>query len=103
MSKWKCEICNSEFENFHAQGFNHKIYCPLCYFKKLYNDTELEREKLQIQLQQKENIIKEVREYIDFMYKQFEKIEDKEFITNRVIDISVLENILEILDKENRL
>lgn len=34
MSKWKCEICGSEFENFHAQGFNHKIYCPLCYFKK---------------------------------------------------------------------
>lgn len=34
MAKWKCEICGSEFENFHAQGFNHKIYCPLCYFKK---------------------------------------------------------------------
>lgn len=36
MSKWKCEICNSEFDNFQAQGFNHQIYCPLCYFKELY-------------------------------------------------------------------
>lgn len=34
MSKWKCEICGSEFENFHAQVFDSKIYCPLCYFKK---------------------------------------------------------------------
>ena len=34
MSKWKCEICGAEFENFHAQGFDNKIYCPLCYFKR---------------------------------------------------------------------
>lgn len=34
MAKWKCEICGSEFENFHAQGFDNKIFCPLCYFKK---------------------------------------------------------------------
>ena len=34
MAKWKCEICEKEFENFHAQGFDNKIYCPLCYFKK---------------------------------------------------------------------
>ena len=39
MSKWKCEICGSEFENYHAQGFDNTIYCPLCYFKKLYKDT----------------------------------------------------------------
>nr|DAI31644.1 MAG TPA: Pre-mRNA-processing-splicing factor [Caudoviricetes sp.] len=30
----KCEICGNEFDNFHAQGFDNKIYCPLCYFKK---------------------------------------------------------------------
>lgn len=46
MAKWKCEICNSEFDNFQAQGFNHKIYCPLCYFKELYSQTEFERERL---------------------------------------------------------
>lgn len=34
MSKWKCEICGNEFENFHAQGFDNKIYCPLCFFKR---------------------------------------------------------------------
>lgn len=47
MAKWKCEICNSEFENFQAQGFNHKIYCPLCYFKELNNrkDKEIARLK----------------------------------------------------------
>lgn len=45
MAKWKCEICNSEFDNFQAQGFNHKIYCPLCYFKELNirKDKEIER------------------------------------------------------------
>ena len=34
MAKWKCEICGNEFDNFHAQGFDNKVYCPLCYFKK---------------------------------------------------------------------
>ena len=61
MSKWKCEICNSSFENFDARGFDNKIYCPLCYYKKLYKDTELERERLQKLL----NIEKEKREQFD--------------------------------------
>lgn len=34
MSKWKCDICGNGFDNFQAQGFNGKIYCPLCYFKE---------------------------------------------------------------------
>ena len=34
MAKWKCEICGNEFDNFHEQGFDNRIYCPLCYFKK---------------------------------------------------------------------
>lgn len=46
MSKWKCEICGSEFDNFYAQGFNNKIYCPLCFFKEenreLNNKVELQ-------------------------------------------------------------
>lgn len=58
MSKWKCEICGGEFENFHAQGFNHKIYCPLCYFKELYRQTELERERLN-------NIINELEKWLE--------------------------------------
>lgn len=32
--KWKCDICGTGFNNFQAQGFDNKIYCPLCYFKK---------------------------------------------------------------------
>lgn len=63
MSKWKCEICNSEFENFQAQGFNNKIYCPLCYYKKLYRETELERERLN-------NIIDELDKELDWQLKK---------------------------------
>ena len=46
MSKWKCEICEKEFENFHAQGFDNKIYCPLCFFKEKINRLEKENEQL---------------------------------------------------------
>ena len=46
MSKWKCGICNSEFDNFQAQGFGETIYCPLCYFKELYRRTKLEIDRL---------------------------------------------------------
>ena len=46
MSKWKCGICNSEFDNFQAQGFGETIYCPLCYFKELYRRTKIEIDRL---------------------------------------------------------
>ena len=46
MAKWKCEICGNEFDNFHAQGFDNKIYCPLCYFKK--ENQELKKENKQL-------------------------------------------------------
>lgn len=46
MSKWKCGICNSEFDNFQAQGFGGTIYCPLCYFKELYRRTKIERDRV---------------------------------------------------------
>ena len=46
MSKWKCEICEKEFDNFHAQGFEHKIYCPLCFFKEKTNRLEKENARL---------------------------------------------------------
>ena len=41
MSKWKCEICGNGFDNFQAQEFDNKIYCPLCYFKKLSADLQI--------------------------------------------------------------
>ena len=46
MSKWKCEICGNEFENFHAQGFDNKIYCPLCYFKKENQELKKQLEEI---------------------------------------------------------
>lgn len=45
MSKWKCGICNSEFNNYQAQGFNGTIYCPLCYFKELYKREKTKNDK----------------------------------------------------------
>ena len=46
VSKWKCEICGKEFDNFHAQGFDNKIYCPLCFFKEKTNRLEKENARL---------------------------------------------------------
>ena len=72
MSKWKCEICGNEFENFHAQGFDNKIYCPLCYFKKENqelkqnaenNDKVVDKVNWENQLLKKEN--KQLKKIID--------------------------------------
>lgn len=49
MAKWKCEICGNKFDNFHAQRFDNKIYCPLCYFKKENKELKkLNEEKTKI-------------------------------------------------------
>ena len=55
MSKWKCEICEKEFENFHAQGFDSKIYCPLCFFKEKTNRLEKENAQLKEKLDKYDN------------------------------------------------
>lgn len=57
MSKWKCEICGKEFDNFHAQGFDNKIYCPLCFFKQKTNRLEKENARLK-EIENKLNFIK---------------------------------------------
>ena len=82
MSKWKCEICGNEFENFHAQGFDNKIYCPLCYFKK--ENQEL---KKQLQERPKEyvfigNAQNKTRDFINQITKDNKefKNQQKEFI-----------------------
>lgn len=46
MSKWKCDICNSEFNNFHAERLENKIYCPLCFYKREFNRLQQEKEDL---------------------------------------------------------
>lgn len=57
MAKWKCEICGSEFENFHAQRFDNKIHCPLCFFKELYKREKQKNKQLKSQLKQKNDVI----------------------------------------------
>ena len=57
MSKWKCEICEKEFDNFHAEGFDNKIYCPLCFFKEKTNRLEKENARLK-EIENKLNFIK---------------------------------------------
>ena len=57
MSKWKCEICEKEFENFHAQGFDNKIYCPLCFFKEKTNRLEKENARLKDKLKDIKKIL----------------------------------------------
>lgn len=95
MSKWKCEICNSSFENFDARGFDNKIYCPLCYYKKLYKDTELERERLH-------SIIKEVREYIMSELITEWDIKNGGNVSGSDLPVEAITPILEILDKEKQ-
>ena len=70
MSKWKCKICGNEFENFHAQGFDNKIYCPLCYFKKenrelknIINQIGFEPDEIAFLQQDNAELKKQVEEY----------------------------------------
>lgn len=56
MAKWKCEVCGNEFENFHAQGFDNKIYCPLCYFKKENQELKKQVEEYQQELEKADSI-----------------------------------------------
>ena len=87
MAKWKCEVCGNEFDNFHAQGFDNRIYCPLCYFKKENQELKLqlkgtthcfdeeEHEKLKKQL---EELKEEKQEWINLL--AMFKNQQKEFI-----------------------
>ena len=86
MAKWKCEICGNEFDNFHAQGFDNKIYCPLCYFKK--ENQEL---KKQLEEANEKIILLQASEPMLNYKKTLEENQQKEFIT-------YLENML---DDEN--
>ena len=65
VSKWKCEICEKEFDNFHAQGFDSKIYCPLCFFKEKTNRLEKENARLK-------DKIKDLEEWLEAMASMYE-------------------------------
>ena len=113
MSKWKCEICGKEFNNFHAQGFDGKIYCPLCYFKKENLELQQENQELKLELELYENGVyysseldkkdkeieelkKQQEEYIEWLEK-----ESKELIRDagyhQRICLDILEKYKEII------
>ena len=69
VSKWKCEICEKEFENFHAQGFEHKIYCPLCFFKEKTNRLEKENARLKDKIENLEEWLEAMASMYENEYK----------------------------------
>lgn len=93
MSKWKCEICGNRFDNFQAQGFDNKIYCPLCYFKKLSADLQVENAELKKQLkgtthcydeeehrqlkEQLEELLNQKQEFIKFLEDEKDRLARK--------------------------
>lgn len=93
MAKWKCEICGNEFENFHAQGFDNKIYCPLCYFKK-------ENKELKNQLEDKTEDYKRMKDNFDSKVDVLTKIEtqQKEFISYLEDEINKLKEQIKNYD-----
>lgn len=102
MAKWKCGICGSNFENFHAQGFNNKIYCPLCYFKKENQELKKQVEEYQkdikdldnqnkrafenMQLNQLKvcNMKKQQKEFIKWLENGIEKVKNTEFLDEKI-------------------
>lgn len=124
MAKWKCEICGNEFDNFHAQGFDNRIYCPLCYFKKENQELksqlkgtthcfdEEEHEKLKKQqkefiewlediIQQQETLMAENQEKLYFLMYEDEKedlkLSSRKAYTRRIILEEVLQKYKEII------
>ena len=79
MSKWKCEICGNEFENYHAQGFDRKIYCPLCYFKKKYLNAVADYETTMFEKEQLNSLVNSCQEEIRRLKKQLEE-RPKEYV-----------------------
>ena len=79
MAKWKCEICGNEFDNFHAQGFDNEIYCPLCYFKKenqelnqKYLNAVADYETTMFEKEQLNSLVNSCQEEIRKLKKQVE-------------------------------
>lgn len=84
MAKWKCEICGNEFNNFHAQGFDNKIYCPLCYFKKenqelkqKYLNAVADYETIMFEKEQLNSLVNSCQEEIRQLKKQLEEYKHK--------------------------
>ncbi len=99
--KWKCEICGSGFDNFQAQGFDNKIYCPLCYFKKLSADLQVEnfklKDKLEKQRKEYQETYKDVREEIANLKQALNEI--REICYGSDMSKQEYDKILQIKDK----
>lgn len=97
MSKWKCEICGNEFENFHAQGFDNKIYCPLCYFKK--ENQEL---KKQLEEKNKSQIFIDTQDieerYAEGLYQDYLEEENKKYKKQQKVFIEYMTKTIEELE-----
>ena len=108
MAKWKCEICGSEFENFHAQGFNHKIYCPLCFFKKKNQELKEQLknyEKLGFKhLQDKNNNLEtQQKEFIKYLEDEIYNIEPKGTRINYNCEYDSEEDYVNAMEEQSRL
>ena len=91
----------SESEGFilKAEQFNQEEWCEMFIrVSETCKDLRIENEHLQNQLQQKENIIKEVREYI-LTHKLYCFEYDEEELFEIVTDKKAKDELLEILDK----
>ena len=91
MRKWKCEICEKEFDNFHAQGFDSKIYCPLCFFKEKTNRLEQENKRLKDKIEKAVEHIKNIDKYEERLK------DDTRIYMIQDVDVDEIERIL----KEN--
>ena len=74
--KWKCEICKKEFNNFHAQGFDSKIYCPLCFFKEKTNRLEQENARLKDKIEKATNFVDKYMDEWDFQDEVWKDMND---------------------------
>ena len=64
------------------------------------NDKLIEYLNYKIKCEELQQKINKAIEYLSFIIKRFEEIEDKELITNRVVDIEFVYKLLEILGGE---
>lgn len=84
-------IPDEDIHEWYNGGYSSEYNTALRYAKELgLVEDYIDYEEIRYQLQQKENIIKEVREYIKSNEKEYGSLEDNEKI------------ILGILDKENK-
>ena len=102
MAKWKCEICGDEFDNFHAQGFDNKIYCPLCYFKKenqelkkKYENAVADYEKTRFEKEQLNSLVNSCQEEIRQLKKQPDYLRSEEYYNQLRFERDMLQNVVD--------